>query len=76
MNMVADDRFSQTDDFRYQFVPIQSAVGEKPVSRISSDQLNAFLNPKSDNALKRSTRRRCAKAHYARNFMFFEKHHL
>ena len=51
MNMVADDRFSQTDDFRYQFVPIQSAVGEKPVSRISPDQLDAFLNPKSDNAL-------------------------
>jgi hypothetical protein len=45
MNMVADDRFSQTDNFRYEFVPIQSAVGEKPVSRISPDQLTHNETP-------------------------------
>jgi len=55
MNMVADDRFTQTPDFTYQFHPFPASFGRenfgaKPASRPSPDQLDAFLDPKSVNA--------------------------
>src|SRR5437763_2994580 len=55
MNLVVDDRISQTSDFTNQFAlfPIHSGrenLGEKPASRLSRDQLDAFSNAESDNA--------------------------
>jgi hypothetical protein len=55
MNIVADDRISETREFPSQFVlfPTLSGPanwGEQPASRISRDQMNAFLNAESDNA--------------------------
>ena len=55
MNLVADDRISETGDFASQFVlfPILSRPanrGEQPASRISREQMEAFLKAESDNA--------------------------
>jgi hypothetical protein len=55
MNLVADDRISETRDFANQFVlfPIFSGRengGKGPVSRIPREALEAFSNPGSDNA--------------------------
>src|SRR5437763_16324557 len=55
MNLVVDDRISQTSDFTNQFAlfPIHSGrenLGEKPASRLSRDQLDAFSNAESENA--------------------------
>jgi hypothetical protein len=55
MNIVADDRISETGEFPSQFVlfPTLSAPangGEQPASRISREQMDAFLNAESDNA--------------------------
>jgi hypothetical protein len=55
MNILVDDRISETGDFVNQFVvfPARSGhehLGEEPASRLSREQLNAFLNAQSDNA--------------------------
>jgi len=55
MNIIADDRISETHDFTNQFVlfPTPSgheSRGEQPPSRLSREQLDAFLNAESDNA--------------------------
>jgi hypothetical protein len=55
MNIVADDRISETRDVTNQFVPFPTRSGrenrgEGPTSRLSRQQLDAFLNAESDNA--------------------------
>jgi len=52
MNIVADPRFTKTADFSYQFAPFPTTfdLGEKPVSRLSREQMEAFLKAESDNA--------------------------
>jgi len=55
MNLVADDPISKTRDFSSDFVlfPARSGrenLGERPASRLSRDQLDAFSNAESDNA--------------------------
>ena len=55
MNIIADDRISETHDFTNQFVlfPARSGRedwGEQPSSRLSREQLDAFLKAESDNA--------------------------
>jgi hypothetical protein len=55
MNIVADDRISETSDFTSQFglFPARSGrenLGEQPVSRLTRDQLDAFSKAESDNA--------------------------
>src|SRR6266446_9619614 len=55
MNIIADDRISETHDFTNQFVlfPTPSgheSRGEQSPSRLSREQLDAFLNAESDNA--------------------------
>jgi hypothetical protein len=49
MNLVADDRMTKTGEFAYQFAPVPGSFGQKPVSPLSPEQLDAFLNPKSEN---------------------------
>jgi hypothetical protein len=55
MNLVADDRLTQAPDFTSEFVlfPLrfehQGRAGE-PLSRLTREQLEAFLNAASDNA--------------------------
>jgi hypothetical protein len=55
MNILADERISGTRDFTNQFVlfPPSSGYnnwGEQPPSRLSREQLDAFLSAQSDNA--------------------------
>jgi hypothetical protein len=55
MNLVVDDRTSETSDFTNQFglFPARSGrenLGEQPVSRLTRDQLDAFSKAESDNA--------------------------
>ena len=55
MNILVDDRISETGDFTNQFVLFPACSerenqGEKPASRLSHDQLDAFLNAEYDNA--------------------------
>jgi len=55
MNLVVDDRISERRDFTNQFAlfPIHSRrenLAEKPASRLSRDQLDAFSNAESENA--------------------------
>jgi hypothetical protein len=55
MNIVADDRISETRDFTNQFAlfPTLSGLengGKQPASRLSRDQLAAFSNAAFDNA--------------------------
>ena len=55
MNILVDDRISETGDFPNQFVlfPARSErenQGDTPASRLSRDQLDAFLNAEYDNA--------------------------
>src|SRR6266550_7572323 len=55
MNIIADDRITETRDFTNQFVlfPARSGRedwGEQPSSRLSREQLDAFLKAESDNA--------------------------
>jgi hypothetical protein len=55
MNIVADDRISETRDFTYEFVPFSTHTGredrgEQSLSRLSRNELEAFLKAKSDNA--------------------------
>ena len=54
MNLVADDRFTETPDFSGQFVfPSgfgSQESGRNPLSRLSREQLAAFLNAESNNA--------------------------
>ena len=55
MNIVADDRITETRDFTNQFVLFPTGFGpenwgEKPVSRLSREQMDAFLKAASDNA--------------------------
>jgi hypothetical protein len=55
MNIVADDRISETCDFTKQFVLFPTAFGgenwgQKSASRLSREQLDAFLNAERDNA--------------------------
>jgi hypothetical protein len=55
MNIAADDRISKTGDFANQFVlfPTLSGpaiLGEQPPSRLSREQMDAFLKAASDNA--------------------------
>ena len=55
MNIVADDRISETRDFTYQFVPFSKDSGRQDwggqsLSRLSRDELEAFLKAESDNA--------------------------
>src|SRR5204863_7811487 len=57
MNLVVDDRISQTSDFTNQFAlfPIHSGrehLGEEPASRLSRDQLDAFSNAEPANACR------------------------
>ena len=55
MNIVADDRISETRDFTNQFglFPTPSGCekrGEKRPSRLSREQMDAFLDAEFDNA--------------------------
>ncbi len=55
MNIVADDRISETRDFTNQFALFPSPFGpenrgEGQVSRLSRDQMDVFSNAASDNA--------------------------
>ncbi len=55
MNLVVEDRISETRDFTNQFVlfPTPSGhenLGEKPASRLTREHLDAFSNAQSDNA--------------------------
>jgi hypothetical protein len=55
MNLVTDDRISETHDFASQFVlfPARSGrenVAEQPASRISREALDTYSNAESDNA--------------------------
>jgi hypothetical protein len=55
MNIIADDRISKTHDFTNQFVLFPTPSGHEsrggqPVSRLSREQLDAFLSAESDNA--------------------------
>lgn len=55
MNLVVEDRISETRDFTNQSVlfptpPGHENLGEKTASRLTPEQLDAFLNPASDNA--------------------------
>ena len=55
MNILADDRISETRDFTNQFVLFPTQFGrenleEEPMSRLSRDQMDAFLNAEYDNA--------------------------
>jgi hypothetical protein len=55
MNLVLDDPLSKTRDFSHAFVLFPTASGlenraEQPTSRLTRDQMDAFLNAKSDNA--------------------------
>jgi hypothetical protein len=55
MNILADDRISETRDFTYQFEPFSKDSGRQdwggqPLSRLSRDQLEAFLKAESGNA--------------------------
>jgi hypothetical protein len=54
MNIVADDRISETRDFSYQFVPFPTTFGrenrEKKPSRLSPKQPDGFFGPESDAA--------------------------
>jgi len=55
MNIVADDRINETRDFTHQFVlsPTRSGPDDRvegPKSRLSREQLDAFLDAESDNA--------------------------
>jgi hypothetical protein len=54
MNIVAPDRISEPRDFAYQFVPFSTHSERQDwaqsLSRLSRDQLEAFLKAESDNA--------------------------
>ena len=55
MNMVADNRITETPELTGQFMVFPSSfasgnVGQKPLSRMSREQLAAFLNAESGNA--------------------------
>jgi hypothetical protein len=55
MNIVADDRSSETRGFTNQFILFPTAFGgensgQKTVSRLSREQMDAFLNAERDNA--------------------------
>src|SRR5215216_869455 len=55
MNMVADNRITETPEFTGQFMVSPNSFGskdvaEKPLSRMSREQLAAFLNAESGNA--------------------------
>jgi hypothetical protein len=55
MNLLEDDRISETGDFATQFVlfptlPGPANRGEQPALRISREQMEAFLKAESDNA--------------------------
>jgi len=55
MNLLEDDRISETGDFATQFVlfptfPGPANRGEQPAPRISREQMEAFLKAESDNA--------------------------
>jgi hypothetical protein len=55
MNIVADNRISETRDFANQFVLFPAPYGrenceEGPTSRLSREQMDAFLNAERDNA--------------------------
>jgi hypothetical protein len=55
MNMVADNRITETPELTGQFMVFPNSfgsgnVGQKPLSRMSREQLAAFLNAESGNA--------------------------
>jgi len=55
MNMVADKRITETPELTGQFMVFPNSfgtgnVGQKPLSRMSPEQLGAFLNAESGNA--------------------------
>ena len=55
MNIIAEDRISETRDFTNQFALFSTPFGcekltEAPTSRLTREQLNAFSNAASDNA--------------------------
>ncbi len=50
MNLVADNRITKTGEFAYQFAPFSAGLGQKPISPLSAGEMDAFLNPKSENA--------------------------
>jgi hypothetical protein len=55
MNILADDRIAGRADFTYQFVPFPTSFGPEPkgkegASRLTREQLEAFLKAQSDNA--------------------------
>jgi hypothetical protein len=55
MNILADDRISETGDFTNQFVlfptrPRRENCGEGAISRLSREQVDAFSNAEFDNA--------------------------
>jgi hypothetical protein len=55
MNLVAEDRISETHNFTNQFALFPTCSGcenlvEKPASRLMQEQLDAFSNAESDNA--------------------------
>jgi hypothetical protein len=55
MNIVADDRISETRSFTNQFTLFPTAFGgensgQRPGSRLSREQMDAFLNAERDNA--------------------------
>jgi hypothetical protein len=54
MNLVVDNPLSETRDFSNHFVPFPIPAGlenggKQPTSRLTRDQMDAFLNAKSDN---------------------------
>jgi hypothetical protein len=55
MNLVADNRITETPEFTGQFVVfpnnfVSEGVAQKPLSRMSREQLSAFLDAESGNA--------------------------
>ena len=58
MNMVVDNRITETPEFTGQFMVFPKSFGsedvaQKPLSRMSREQLAAFLNAESGNARQR-----------------------
>ena len=61
MNMVVDNRITETPEFTGQFMVFPKSFGsedaaQKPLSRMSREQLAAFLNAESGNARQRPFR--------------------
>jgi hypothetical protein len=49
MNMVVDKRITETPEFTGQFMVFPKSFGQKPLSRMSREQLTAFLDAEAAN---------------------------